>query len=346
MVRKIKDRKEFFSLLQSVSESNRNYYSKYGNWNFPQIKVFWIEVNEPFFQNVINSINPKLLSKDFYECVFDEDFYWIDTSEKRIWQIFTFAKTNNANRTIRNNFTNLKGVDRIWLTETFMKKIQKEMNYTNRGFGIHFKDILSIEEPKSDFSAKLWIGKSYTASQEKLLKVANETFAVSSIRFGINPSQDSSSLSGKLYELYFRGHMTVTTCDDLEDLFTLLKFIRTTYKNEIGMLEKECSKKPNFIEIQFSESINSDGFELMTKLGQGDMKLWLQSYKKESDISRYCGVDLHTGDFIQIDLADDYSYLAAEKNACMNVAPRFGTVASRYLTSNSKIIFDGVEMFA
>jgi len=342
----IRDRKELFALLRSVSESNRKYFSRYGSWKSPQIKVFWIEVNEKYINNLIAFSEAIKIDKNLFEIYYEDDRYWLDTSDKRIWQIFTLAKTESAEKMIRNKITKYRGADRLWFTEKFMEKIQNHFGYTNRGFGIKFKDGLSFEKPVSYFSAKLWIGKSYTSRQKKLLETARDTFSISTIRFGINESQDDTNISGKLYELYYSGHLTVTTCDDLEDTFLLLNYIKKSYRREIEFLEREFMKKPNFVEVIFSEKIDRNGFAVISSIGKGNLKLWLEPYEEDGDLTRYAGVDLHTGDFVQIDLADDYSYLSASKGACMNFAPRFGTLASRYMTAGTRIMYDGVDLFA
>lgn len=345
-MKSISDRKELFTLIGSVSESNRKYFSRYGNWKSPQIKVFWIEVNKQYINNLIQQSGSEKIDRDLFEINYNEDRFWLDTSDERLWQIFTFAESGKTNQMINNKITKYRGADRAWFTEIFLKKIQKHFGYDNRGFGIKFKDSLSFEEPTSDFSAKLWLGKSCTSRQKKFLKAAQDTFSVSTIRFGHKEHIDNTNISGKLYELYYNGHLTVNTCDDLEDFFSLINYIKHFYRDEIEFLEKEFNKKPTFVEVIFTDKIDPDGFTLISYAGKGKLKLWLEPFEKEKDIIRYAGVDLHTGDFVNIDLADRYSYLTASKGSCMNFAPRFGTLASRYLSTGTQIKYDGVDIFA
>ena len=344
--RSIKNRKEFFALLESVNESNRDYFSRFGNWIKPQIKVFWIEVNDRYHLDILKNLNPKKVEKTLYEVHEKDQRYWIDISDKRIWQIFTFAETKSATQMIKNRILNHIGADRIWLTEKFMEKIQKELGYSDRGFGIKYKDILTEDEPKSKFSAKLWVGREKTEAQERLLSAVRDNFSLSSTRFGRNEARDGLKISGQLYELYYSGHITVNTCDDNEDMMEVLNLIKNNYKNEIEYLEKERRKRSSVIEILFSDNIDQAGLESITNTGKGSLKLWLHPFKKEEGITRYNGVDLHTGDYINLDVSNDYSYISTPKNACMNVAPRFGTIASRYLSSKVSIFHDGVELFA
>lgn len=342
----IRDRKELFSLLGSVCESNREVYSRYGKWTQPQIKVFWIEVNAKYFGEIIRISGANRLDKDLFEISYENDTFWIDTGDKRIWQIITFAETGKTNKMIKEKLTINKGADRIWLTEKFMVGIQRKLGYNNRGFGIKFKDILTLDDEVSDFSAKFWLGKHCMEKQKRFLDSARETFSISTIRFGVNESKDQNPISGELYELYYNGHITITTSDDIENVIHVLNTIRNYYKEHLEYLEKENEKKLAFIEIIYSDEINLDGFNIITNLGQRDLKLWLQQYQEEGDIIRYSGVDMHTGDFIYLDMSKKYSYLSASKDACMNVAPRFGTLSSRYMSSSAKIVHDGVELFA
>lgn len=341
-----KDRKEFFALLQSVNEGNREYYSRFGNWRYPQIKIYWVEINEKFFKPILEKTEGKNIDKGLYEIVHEEQPYWIDIGDKRIWQVFTFAETEKATRIVRDKITSQKGADSVWLPERFMQKMIRGQGFNDRGFGIKFQDILSSDEPSSDFSAKFWVGKDGGSEYQDFLTYARKIFAVSTARFGKNESKDGKGLSGQLYELYFNGHMTVNTCDDIEEMFALFESIRNTYKAEIEMLEKERKIGPISIEVDFSRKIDKEGFEGLTSVGEGLLRLWLQPYSQEDGMSRYCGVDLHTGDFIQIDLSEDYSYISTSPGSCMNVAPRFGTLAARFMSSNVRISHQGTELFA
>jgi 2-hydroxy-3-keto-5-methylthiopentenyl-1-phosphate phosphatase len=343
---RIAERKELFTLLSSVCESNRSYFSRFGRWLQPQIKVFWLEINDQHVDSIIESSGMSRLDNALYEISFLDEVFWIDTSDKRIWQIFTLAETDKTNKMIREKFLKQRGADRIWLTENFMNGIRRRLNYNDRGFGIKFKDILTPDEDSSDFSAKFWIGKSSTEKQERFLGNAKETFSISSIRFGRRESLDKKALSGELYELYYSGHLTVTTSDDIENVVHVINTIRNSYKEQLIELEKQNNIKPTHVDINFSDCINTEGFDVITNTGVRQLKLWLQQYQKEDTITRYSGVDLHTGDFLYLDLADEYSYIFPSKNACMNVAPRFGTLTARYMSLSVQIFHDGVELFA
>jgi hypothetical protein len=342
----IKSRKELFALLQAICDDNREFYSRFGRWIRPQIKVFWLEVNERYMASTLASSGAMQTDKDLFSLNFDGEPYWIDTGNKRIWQIFSVAQTKIALRMLKSLFLGKKGVDNLWALESFMFQAQNEFGYKNRGFGIRFKDSLTMKEPKSNFSAKLWIGRNPSENQQRLYNVAKETFSKSSIRFGKNWSEDDKNMSGELYELFSNGHMTVNTCDDFENFIELIGYIKNNYLNELEIMEKERKKKPLFIETIFSEKINKDDFNRITSSGISEMKLWLEPYEIREDIIRYSGVDIHTGDFLTLDFGDNYAYLSSQVDSCMNVAPRFGTLSARHLSSEVKIFFEGVELFA
>ncbi len=345
-MRAIKDRKEFFTLLEAVNESNRDYFSRFGNWHAPQTKVFWLEVNEASIDQVIGSSDMKRIGTRFFQLIYEYDLFWLDLSDKRIWQIFTFATSEKTNRMIDNLFTTLRGVDRVWLTERFMKNIQERLGYTNRGFGIKFRDILSLDDEIANFSAKFWIGKKSKPAHKQFLEDARRLFSISTLRFGIDRSEDGRTISGQLYELYYNGHLTATTTEDIESLIHLTNEVRKSYKDYIIYLENEAQRKPSFVEIEFSEEVDRESFDFITNRGAKDLRLWLQPYQHEEDLLRFSGVDLHTGDFVNLDMSDTYSYISAARGSCMNIAPRFGTLSSRYLSSSAAIYHDGVELFA
>lgn len=341
---RVKERKELFGLLSAVVSNNRDYYSRYGVWNYPQIKVFWIEVNTKLLPSFPNGL--ERVDKDLYELSYKDHTYWIDTHDSRIWEIITFAPTNKTNSMIRNVFLKLKGIDRLWFTEKFMRSIQKNMGYDDRGFGIKFRDILTEGNEYSSFSAKFWIGKSSPEKQIEFLKNAQTSFSMSNIRFGKSKEVEHEVLSSELYELSYNGHITITTSDDIENVFNVISTIEERYKKNLLFLEREAKKKPVVVEVTFTDLIKLQSFNAITAYGNRNLRLWLHPYEIDGELHRYSGVDLHTGDFIYLDLAESYSYISAGKDACMNVAPRFGTLSSRYLSSNSELFYDGVELFA
>jgi len=340
----VKDRKEFYSLLSAVILNNRDYFNRYGNWKLPQIKVFWLEVNSRFKFQLPPEM--KYVENKLYELNYKEHRYWIDTRNERIWEIITFAPTNSTKSMINTLFLNGMGIDRLWFPERFMKTIQEKLGYNDRGFGIKFNDILTESNNPPKFSAKFWLGKNTTAGQLSFIENAKSSFSMSNIRFGKNSDDENESLSSELYELSYDGHITVTTSDDIENVFNVINTIEEQYNRNLIFLEKEALKKPVIVEVTYKEDVNISGFDAITTYGQKNLKLWLQQYERDGDLRRYSGVDLHTGDFIYLDMAEQYSYLSAEKKACMNVAPRFGTLSSRYLSSSSEIFYDGVELFA
>lgn len=341
----VKNRKELFALMQAICEDNREYYSRFGRWIRPQIKVFWLEVNERYIESTLQSSGAQHIDKELFLLQYEDEPYWIDTGNKRIWQIFSVAETKNTEKMLRSLFLGKKGVDKLWAPESFMLKAQDEFGYTNRGFGIRFKDTLTMKEPKSNFSAKLWIGRNPSENQQRLYNVANETFSKSSIRFGKNWSDDENHMSGELYELFYDGHMTVNTCDDFENFIEFISYIRNTYLGELNFMERERKKKPSFVETTFSENVNKSDFNRIVFSGTGHMNLWLEPYEIQDDIIRYSGADIHTGDFLTLDLCDNYAYISNQLNGCMNVAPRFGCLSARHLSSETKIYFDGVPLF-
>ena len=176
-MRVVKDRKEFFSLLDSVSASNRSYFSQYGEWTNPQIKVFWLEVNKRFLNHIIENSGMRKIDKNMFMLEVEDEVFWIDTTDERIWELYTFAKTKTAEKVIGKYFTLFKGVDQLWFTEKFMESIQKHFNYHDRGFGIRYKDLLSLEKEMADFSAKFWLGKNVSPKQKDFLDQARDIFS-------------------------------------------------------------------------------------------------------------------------------------------------------------------------
>lgn len=338
-------------MLASVNEGNRSYFGKFGKWESPQIKVFWLEINHEYREQVLARLNPTPRDKDLYEWQPEQGhLFWIDASDDRIWQIYTLASTEDAKRHLRPLYHEARGVDRLWFPETFLQGVRKSMNFDDRGFGISFRNLLTPEADRPLFSAKFWLSHldssaPASAAKQAFIDAGKRAFALSTVRFGRNVSSDDRGLSGQLYELYHDGHLTVTTCDETDDMLELLASIRGRYKQEVIDLEKARKRRTEVIEVEFDEPVAGASLNTLVESGSSNLRLWLHAFERSEDLTRYNGVDLHTGDFMHLDVADDYSYLSAERKACMNMAPRYGTLSSRYLSAKSRIFHDGVELF-
>ena len=347
-------RKELFAAIADRLGENQRLLETTGKPSLQQLKVFWIETNQAHAPSPVAGSPWIITEPHFYTRLGVEskqqNHMWLDAANPRIWYLYTFAPTSVTAKIIESELTPSKGIDRVWLSERFLESIQKRGGYTSRGFGFSFEGILADETAESDFprfSAKFWLGNHpIPRAQDDFLRHAERTFSKSSLRLGRPSWQGSRGASSLLIEIYARGHMTVTTSDDPEETLGLVNEIGTSYAGGLESLEEQRSRFPRPIEYGFGSELDLERFRAVVESGVGPTRLWLQRYEVDRELHRYTGVDLHTNEIVNLDVAPSYAYLVVQKSGCMNAAPRLLTISSEMLSSKTGMFLEGVEMFA
>jgi hypothetical protein len=346
-------RKELASFISDRLTTNREAQEKTGKYRVHQLKVFWLEVNHEHHPSAAFSTGWTTTDRDFHVFAGDvpeeDSAIWLDTGSPRIWYAFSFARREQVERTLRTQMLSIAGIDRVWLTEQFMEHVKKVHSYQGRGFGIFFRDSLAespvpYERPR--FSAKFWLGPSIPDRHKAFLDSAEETFSRSSLRLG-RPSEDPDSrVSGLLLELYAEGSLTINISEDPEEVLGLVREVGEEYARQLTTMESSRQRNPRPIELKFVQPINLDRFQRLVRNGIGKTRLWMQEYEDDEELRRYIGVDLHTKEMINLDVAPEYAYLTTEREGCMNAAPRLMTLSAQRLSGKTEIYYEGAQLFA
>jgi hypothetical protein len=332
---------------------NRELLEATGKVPASQLKVFWLEVDPRHHPTPPAADGWRLLEPHFFfysqPGVPGSNQIWLDAANERIWYVYSFGKRDDVEAILRRDLLSRRGVDRAWLAERFLESVQRKAGYTDRGFRFSFKGALSRDkdpEGMPRFSGKFWLGNQVSVEQESFLRLSQETFSKSSLRMGRRSEGKSSSNSGLLIEVYSRGHMTVTTCDDTEEILGLINDIGTSYAGDLRELERRRESFPRPVEYRFGMKLDIEQFRAQVEAGVGPTKLWMQEYAEEDGLHRFVGVDLHTNDLLNLDLADSYAYLVGTPKACMNAAPRLMTLSAEFLSGKTDMYYEGAQLFA
>jgi len=345
-------RKELVSFISERLTLNREAQEETHRYRVNQLKVFWLEVNRE--RNVEAPSGPgwSLTDKDFYlysGLTGENGTIWLDASNPRIWYAYSFAKRDSVEKVLRDQILSGAGVDRVWLTEQFMERVRHTHGYQGRGFGIFFQNALTdprLPYDRPRFSAKFWLGPSIPPRQKAFLDSAEAAFSRSSLRLGRQSEDSESKASGLLMELYSEGSLTVNISEDPEEVLGLVREVGEDYAKDLTTMESSRLRTPRPIELRFLEPIKLDRFQRLVQTGIGDTRLWMQEYEEDEDLRRYTGVDLHTNELIDLDVAPEYAYLTTEREGCMNAAPRLMTLSAQRLSGRTELYYEGAKLFA
>ncbi len=313
------------------------------------LKVFWLEVNPEFSPGPSPNNGWRSLGNDLNVWLDHDqgDHVWLDTSGSRIWYAYTFGTRKRTNQVLKKTLLNQRGVDRVWLAEGFMERIQRTAGYENRGFRIFFHDALVPDRSsRPRFSAKFWVGPELADPHRAFLEQASDLFSKTSMRMGRESENPDTQASGALIELYSGGAITVNASEDPEEILGLIREVGEAYAKELKVMEDRREKSARPVEFVFKTEIKLDRFQQMVQAGQGKTKLWMQRYEVDDELHRYSGVDLHTKQLVHLDVAPEYAYLVTERKGCMNAAPRFMTVSAKRLAGRTDLFYEGAKIFA
>ena len=346
-------RKELTSFISDRLTMNREAQLATGKYRVHQLKVFWLEINPEHRPMAVFGPAWVVTDHDFHvrrsEPPSEDRTIWLDTGSPRVWYAFSFAPRHVVQRILREELLSITGIDRVWLAERFMEGVKKAHGYQGRGFGIYFRDTLAespVQDERPRFSAKFWLGPSIPARHQTFLSSAEGTFSKSSLRLG-RPSEDSESkVSGLLMELYAEGSVTINISEDPEEVLGLVREVGEEYAHQLTVMEESRHRTPRPIELRFGQAIKLDRFQRLVETGIGKTRLWMQQYEDDGGLRRYVGVDLHTKEFINLDVAEDYAYLVTERNGCMNAAPRLMTLSAQRLSGKTEMYYEGAQLFA
>jgi hypothetical protein len=348
-----RSRREFFESVERHLGANQELLEATGKASSHQLKVFWLEVNSRHSPSPLRAEGWRVLEPGFFlwedSVVGGHNHIWLDASHERIWYVYTFGRRDEVEVILRRDLLSQRGVDQVWLAERFLESIQRHMGYTDRGFRFSFKGALYRDKGREDmprFSGKFWLGNEVSVEQREFLQSAERTFSKSSLRMGRLTRRPESDGTGVLMEVYARGHMTVTTSEDTDEVLGLINQIGTSYSHELNELETRRSRFPRPVEYKFGMKVDRERFRAQVESGVGPTKLWMQKYSEEEGLDRYTGVDLHTNDLVNLDLAESYGYLVGERGGCMNAAPRIMTLSAEFLSGKTDMYYEGAQLFA
>ncbi|MDE1820870.1 MAG: hypothetical protein KGJ23_12645 [Euryarchaeota archaeon] len=344
MVEIPRTRRELFAEVSRRLES--------GGFGQQQLKVYWLEVNQKFSPAPRQNAGWALGEKDFYyrRGIEDTDAspLWLDAANPRIWYVYTFQSRERTEKVVKDDLLSQRGVDRVWLPESFLERVRRRSGFEGRGFRFSFMGLLAKGRTLDDlpsFSGKFWLGSDLPQRQIDFVRAAEQTFTKSSLRMS-RPSRSPDIGSRLLLELYGRGHMTVAASEDPEEILTLVNEIGSSYSGELGEMENRRLAFPRPIEFKFKTELNLERFQELVESGIGDPRLWMQRYEVDGGLHRYTGVDLHTSELVDLDIAEAYAYLGVNRGGCMNAAPRLMTVSSTNLSSRTEMFYEGAPLFA
>lgn len=345
MVDRPRDFVEFKTTIQAVLDGNERILDSSGKTSEVQLKTYIVESSASVSTATSAIGRPHGLDTEGWYALERpglSEFLVLDASDTRVWRLFSLLSAAESDQVVESWIARVSGLDHCWLSRHQLLRWINQPGWRQRGVGLHFNDGLASEDESGNFSLKAWHGaQTLVPGLDQLLHTAQETFAISSVRW----QRVSNGETSLMAECYSNGKITFNRATDVDETLTFSSALAHRYRASLAEANELRASTMAPFEFQFSQPVNLDAFGEAVGRGRFPMRLWLAEVEHKPDFRRYRGVDMHTWDRVFLDIAPSYAYLTIPSDGCVNAAPRIATVQGEDNSGKTNIYFDGVEMF-
>lgn len=341
---------DFKEKVQAGFDNNEESLARFGKTYSTQLKAYLLETNcrEPSQVGCPRGRWIPLNSSGWYvndskESPEESDTLFMNWTGTRVIGVYSLLDALESDYIVDNWVKGRTGLDYCWLTRGLLYHWLRKDNWEERGLGLKFNDGLMPEEFSGNFSLKAWYGVNEDLGDlRKILELAKETFAITSIRWQKKSAGDVVISA----EWYSNGKVTFNRASDVDDVLSTVREMAVRYEDNLALADRLRESKMAAFEIGFSRKIDLDRFSEVVSKGTGEMRLWLIEKESDRDFKRFSGIDLHTWNRIIMDVGTDYAFLTIPSKGCVNAAPRIATIQGEDNAGKTSVLFDGVDIFA
>jgi len=271
--------------------------------------------------------------------------FYLDLTDKR----FPVLHTNALAADTRNFFKKLTQsddyeFDSAWLSTTMLKNISSSHGNRFYGYGVDYTDIFredsEVIEPTDDLKMTI----SGTISQKVLETIRKDEAVERTMGYTKVIIGRGSINHGVLESLEYDGIFRVKRGDSIDDHVSLVEYVKQEYSEAVKSIEKDRIRGEKLEDKSMIEGCAFD-FEFDRIVESWDkylprifnamepFRIWGIKSKINNEIYRILGVDMHTGDPLDIEVSDHLMRIYLPKNSCGNVILRLFVNLQRYFDS-------------
>jgi len=269
------------------------------------------------------------------------NYFIMNATNSRIWILYSLAPVNISDKSVSTWVSLNKGLDRCWFSRSNLESFGKKNEWEEKGIGLKYENTVSSYDESFKFSLKAWYGNSKDKEIIDIFEKAKAKFTTTSIRWRDLEAGRTSMRS----EWYNDGKITVNYSNSVSEILQSIAEIASKYHDSLKEAEQNRDRKREAFEFEFKQKIDLDMYSEALFKGTGNLKLWMSEIESCEGFKRFSGVDLHTGDRIFLDIAEDYAYMTVPGNGCVNAVPRFAVVQGVNALGETKIFYKGSEIF-
>ena len=281
--------------------------------------------------------------------------FFVDQSDRRFWLLHTNALADEAKWLFEKLVFSPKGTfDKIWLPKKMVQELAEMPRNEFRGFGLDYVDYFGLEQATERSLEELSMhafGKSSMLAKgalEKEPKLQN-SIATSMIRVRRGDREEYV-----IDELSYDGRFSARGGNSIDAYVSLIDITTKKYRNLIENIErnslglKEVAGrtliKGRAFDFNFDREIpDISKFISILASSKQPFRIWGLKNKLADDVYQVFGVDLHTGDSIDLEVSSSLMRIYLPENSCGNTILRLYTNLQHYFDSNVKLNEEEIE---
>ena len=355
---KIETKKQFMDTLSVMNAPPKTQENEYGEIGRPRdLKSYIFESDETLekqFQldNVsadisstgLDHIKILTMTSESNNTPKRSQFY-LDKSNERFLVLHTNALASDSDYFVKKlTQSNDYEFDSAWLSTTMLKSISS--NFGNRfyGYGVDYTDIFREDSEMIEPTDDLKMNISGSISQKVLETIRQDESVDRTMGYTKVTVGRGTKYHGVLEDLGYNGRFIVKKGDSIDDHISLVDHVTTEYSDSVHQIEKERIRGEKIEEKCFVEGTSFD-FEFNSSIEDWSMylpkifnalepfRVWGMKNQIDHGIHRILGVDMHTGDPLDIEVSENLMRVFLPKSSCGNVILRLFVNLQRFLDS-------------
>ncbi len=279
--------------------------------------------------------------------------FYLDKSDDRFLVLHTNELATDSDHFVKKlTQSNDHKFDSAWLSTSMLRSISTAHGNNFYGYGVNYTDIFCEDNDLIEPPTKLKMSISGTISQKVLETIKKDREVDKALGYTKITIGRGTKNHGVLEDLKYNGRFRVMKGDSIDDHISLVGHVTDEYSKKIHNIENErirgerdgnrCFIEGTSFDFELDHAIDDWG-KYLPKIFNAlePFRIWGMKNKIERNVYKILGVDMHTGDPLDIEVDTHIMRVYLPKNSCGNVILRLFVNLQRFL--DSKIICSQIE---
>lgn len=275
--------------------------------------------------------------------------FYVDMTDRRFWLLHT----NDLSKQVRQLFDKLvyspkTMFDKAWLPMEMIQKISNLPRNSFRGFGLEYLDYFELNRELEQPVAELRLKVAGASSLDVRKALTKEGKIENSLAYSMVRVKRGDPKNYVINELGYEGRFTAIAGSSIDDYLSMVEMTNKIYRNSLELIERNSL---GIKQIDGRTLIEGQAFDFILKREIEDVglfadiltnsrnpfRLWGLKNKITKDYFQVFGVDLHTGDQLNLEISDHLIRVYLPVGSCGNTILRLYTNLQHYFDSNIKL---------